>query len=921
MKKITVPFKEEKEALLHFPTAIKFKYDWRKYQKRVLEELKDHLNDNHLHIIAPPGSGKTILGLEVALRLNKPTLIFAPTIAIRNQWIQRFCELFLQTNETPNWISIDIKKPQFLTVSTYQGLHAACSGTQEEEEELNEEESEKNKESKTTKEKTAALVKILKAQNIGTIVVDEAHHLKNAWWKSLSEIKNALSPTIVGLTATPPYDVSYTEWQRYIELNGPVDTEISVPELIIEGNLCPHQDYVFFSLPTDKEHHKIIKYRQDINALFDAITRDETLIEALEKHPIFQNPNEQLDWIYTNLEYYSATLIFLNAIGKNISINHLEVIGDKEFIIPELNYEWIEILLTFYLYKNPESFKEFELHQEKLINKLKRGGAMERRTVNFSHNRRVNKFLSASTTKLDSIKEIVDFEHSHLKQNLRMVILTDYIRKEFLIQDKTNELELNKIGVLPIFEKLRRTNTKSIKTGVLTGSLVMIPLSAYVAFKEIAATYNVDTISTTPLEFDNNYLIINVNQHLKNNIVTIITQVFQKGEIEVLVGTKSLLGEGWDAPAINALILASFVGSYVLSNQMRGRAIRTEPKNIHKTGNIWHLVCVDPTVNNGGDDMQLLKRRFKSFVGISFDKETTIENGIGRLNLPENIHTKLHIKEVNNRMLKNAGMREQLKQNWHNALHGGVVLVEEIKIPFSEKQDYKSIKSLYFNRTIKYLTGMVSSGVLGFSYDAFDALNRTKKYTNISEKHFTYLILFMGGLGVLLYGRLTFKTLRIYFKYRDISKDVRQIGKALLASLIKNKIIHTHHSKLFVLSEVNNQGTIYCHLEGGTTYEKSVFIKSLQEILSAVDNPRYLIIRKSFFLNLFSQKDYHSLPENIGRKKQSAEYFEMQWENLVGACKLVYTRTIEGRKLLLKSKIHSLASEFENRIERINVWK
>ena len=344
---------------------------------------------------------------------------------------------------------------------------------------------------KLPKKKQSALVKILKTQNIGTIVVDEAHHLKNAWWKSLSEIKNSLSPTIVGLTATPPYDVSYTEWQRYIELNGPVDTEISVPELIIEGNLCPHQDYVFFSLPTDKEHHKIIKYRQDINTLFDAITSDETLIEALEKHPIFQNPNEQLDWIYTNLEYYSATLIFLNAIGKNISINHLEIIGDKEFIIPELNYEWIEILLTFYLYKDPENFKEFELHQEKLINRLKRGGAMERRTVNFSHNRRVNKFLSASTTKLDSIKEIVDFEHSHLKQNLRMVILTDYIRKEFLIQNKTNELELNKIGVLPIFEKLRRTNTQNIKIGVLTGSLVMIPLSAYVAFKEIAATYNV----------------------------------------------------------------------------------------------------------------------------------------------------------------------------------------------------------------------------------------------------------------------------------------------------------------------------------------------------------------------------------------------------------------------------------------------
>ena len=122
-----------------FSKNIKFKYDWRKYQQRVLDELEDHLEDNHLHIIAPPGSGKTILGLEVALRLNKPTLVFAPTIAIRNQWIQRFCELFLQVEQTPDWISRDIKNPKFLTVVTYQSLHAACTNTKIVEEDIIEE--------------------------------------------------------------------------------------------------------------------------------------------------------------------------------------------------------------------------------------------------------------------------------------------------------------------------------------------------------------------------------------------------------------------------------------------------------------------------------------------------------------------------------------------------------------------------------------------------------------------------------------------------------------------------------------------------------------------------------------------------------------------------------------------------------------
>ena len=244
--------------MTEYPKDIKFKYSWRKYQQRVLDELQDHLSDEHLHFIAPPGSGKTVLGLEVAIRLNKPTLILAPTIAIRNQWIQRFCELFLQTNLTPDWISRDIRNPKFMTVVTYQGLHAACNNWRIEEEEFDDQE--ENKENGNVKSTNSELDKIvsgLKSQNIKTIVVDEAHHLKNDWWQTLTKIKDKLDPIIVGLTATPPYDVTATEWQRYIDLNGPVDTEISVPELVIEGDLCPHQDYVLFSYQQKKKIKKL----------------------------------------------------------------------------------------------------------------------------------------------------------------------------------------------------------------------------------------------------------------------------------------------------------------------------------------------------------------------------------------------------------------------------------------------------------------------------------------------------------------------------------------------------------------------------------------------------------------------------------------------------------------------------------------
>lgn len=915
--------KKNDTTLKEFPKDIKFKYDWRKYQKRVLDDLEGHLDDNHLHIIAPPGSGKTVLGLEVAIRLNKPTLIFAPTVAIRNQWIQRFCELFLQTNAKPDWISRDIRKPEFLTICTYQALHAASTNTfiDEDSEIINgEEETENGDNGKTIKTiDTKVIVKSLQAKGIGTIVVDEAHHLKNEWWKSLNSIKCALKPTIVGLTATPPYDVTYTEWQRYIDLNGPVDAEISVPELVVENDLCPHQDYIYLSEPTEEEFRLIQDQRDKAQNVFEEIKKDDILINAVTNHSIFQLPSENLDWIYNNLECYSSILIFLNSVGKIVTETHLEVIGDKKFKVPQLTYEWIEILLSFYLFDDKENFSAYEEHKEKLINKLKRNGLLERKSISFRHNQKVNRFISTSLGKLQSIDKIVDVEYNTLGSHLRMVILTDYIRREFLINENQNNLVLNKIGILPIFEQLRRTNDKNMKLGILSGSLVLIPSTALNALLAASNKLGIYNLSYSNLAYDNNYLIINSNEKLKHDIVQLITQIFEQGEIEVLVGTKSLLGEGWDAPTINSLILASFVGSYVLSNQMRGRAIRSDRNNPNKTGNIWHLVCVDQTAQGGGDDLRLLKRRFKSFVGVNNSEEVSIENGINRLNLPK-YYTKSDFENYNKRTIQIASQRESLRMKWNDALINGVALTEEIKVPFPDDKNYKGLKSLYYNKTIANLMAALGSSLIGFSQGILEGLGRSARNIHSREDFFRFLMI-IGVVGVLFFGRRFYKTLKIFIKYRDISKDIQQIGEALLESLIKMGAIQTEYSKLFVKSSVDNFGAIYCHLDGGTTFEKSTFIKALQEILASIDNPRYLIFRKSLFLKVISQKDYHSVPEIIGQNKKAAEYFERQWSRFVGACELIYTRTIEGRKILLKSRINSLSSEFEEKTERINKWR
>ncbi len=49
---------------------LQFKGTWRSYQERVLKHADAYLKNEKMHIVAPPGSGKTTLGIELIRRLG-----------------------------------------------------------------------------------------------------------------------------------------------------------------------------------------------------------------------------------------------------------------------------------------------------------------------------------------------------------------------------------------------------------------------------------------------------------------------------------------------------------------------------------------------------------------------------------------------------------------------------------------------------------------------------------------------------------------------------------------------------------------------------------------------------------------------------------------------------------------------------------
>ena len=190
-----------------FDENVKFKYSWRPYQKRVLDNAYLYLKDGKINVVAAPGSGKTVLGLELLIRQNKPDIIMAPTVTIRNQWADRFLSLFVNNKETVNYISTNIYDLKSFNVVTYQALHCAYKKQKmKESDNLDDVALDKEFVTDTTVIKEYDLIDSLKKCKISTIVLDEAHHLKSEWWKSLTAVVNALdNVTVISLTLTPPY--------------------------------------------------------------------------------------------------------------------------------------------------------------------------------------------------------------------------------------------------------------------------------------------------------------------------------------------------------------------------------------------------------------------------------------------------------------------------------------------------------------------------------------------------------------------------------------------------------------------------------------------------------------------------------------------------------------------------------------------
>lgn len=801
----------------------------------------------------------------------------SPTTAIREQWRARFCSLFADDEQSADALfSCDLHDVRLITSVTYQALYTAMERRAGEDDCSD-----------------VDLMQLIGTHKIGTICLDEAHHLRNEWQRALEKFMQQLDgrATVLSLTATPPYDAEGGEWERYIAVCGEIDEEIFVPELVAQGTLCPHQDYVCFNYPAKAELAALEDYRAHAAAALDQIAAlpfVRELCALLQEKPDY-------DALFSAPQAYIALFCWFRHCGLEVGRPIERQLAGRRGL-PRFQLEHAEQAIGFLL-SGPLLSEEQRGQIEGIV---RSHGVYERRQVQLRLSEKLRRTLVSSVGKLDSIRRIAQCERDAMGGELRLLILTDYIKKETL-DGIASQQSFSSVNVVSIFETLRRADDTQ-EIGVLSGSLIILPEKVALRVRHTRRH-----ISGT------RYCAVDVAGSL-HTAVAAVGELFERGEIRVLIGTKSLLGEGWDSPCINALILASFVGSFVLSNQMRGRAIRIDPAHPQKVANIWHLVTVEPpyvekekavqrlAAQIGQDDSQLiscdyevLKRRFDTFMGPN-DRTGAIESGIGRLTAIAPPYDREGIARIDGEMFERASHRERLRAQWQNAVREGVVEVTAQSVVPAEK---RVPVFTFWNVTLILLLAVVQADLV-----------RLIVLTAMRFSAWTAVAVIVGE-GIVCY--LLYRLIRHILLHRTPARSIKTLGIAIYEALCECSLIAP--SAVVECSRDQQLSSVSLYLRNASVHDQNVFNRAMTEFLSPIDNPRYLLIRRNA-LGKYAYRYSFACPSVIGKKKEYAEALARKLKK-VGRFELVFTRREDGRKLILTCRKKSYISVNQRQIEQI----
>jgi hypothetical protein len=257
-------------------------------------------------------------------------------------------------------------------------------------------------------------------------------------------------------------------------------------------------------------------------------------------------------------------------------------------------------------------------------------------------------------------------------------------------------------------------------------------------------------------------------------------------------------------------------------------------------------------------------------------------------------------------MLAQAAKRDDTNSKWNASLKKNFKVTEEISIP----REVVIPPFAYLNISGLILYSLIDSVALAGFAVSLSSLISSIRLAESKGLFVPLLVMIVMIICIIIVSSFLGKLIRLAVTHSSPKKNMTFIAKALLNTLQYCGLI----SDRATLNVLGDEVIIGISLKEANRYEQNLFNEAINEMFSPIDNPRYLLILEKKG-HLKYQHSY-SCPSILGKKKAMVDLFATNLIGKVGTFKVVYTRSDEGRNLILKCRKRSVLNENDRMTQR-----
>lgn len=974
-------------------SPLAFHGSWRQYQQHALAAFDQGVQAGarRTYIVAPPGAGKTLLGMEMLRRLGSRALVLVPNSALQGQWLraardfgapdgfaaahesapvscltyQALCQLddpALALGEVAGqrWAA-ERARATGLSVAQVQAEMATWTGAAAErrKRELARITAALKREIARAEHGSVQLgdllavgvrqrIAALRGAGVTTVVLDECHHLASMWGYVIRAVLSELGDVhVIGLTATPPDVLTAQEDELMSALLGQVDFTVPVPALVRERFLAPYQELAWLIRPLDSETAWLAEHDLRFTELVTALHSADDGVQSLPGWVIARVRERRASPARTTSA--TGTTGATGAAGATGTADAVGLGGAPDAV--DAAESWAGFQRRHpalaragarYLasgggelpaeiprgegYREPPALDDWLVLLEDYALRCLAASSSPRasvkydqisatlRDLGFTLTRQgirrggsdVDRLLMSSGAKSLALADVIACEFAARGERLRALVLTDAevvaaadgaLAQVLRPQAGSAPQAVRAIAGDPRISALRPllVSGRGLRCSEADADVLLAAIR--VQFAEQADPALAGDWRAEPDSDELARLTATGSAWQPRLWVSCATAVLAAGVTRALVGTRALLGEGWDAPCVNCLVDLTAATTATSVTQMRGRALRLDPADPGKIASNWDIVCAAPELTRGTGDYERFVRKHQHMFAPSEDG--VLEAG------PSHVHPALGpfappsadlFAEVNRAMVSRAAEHEAARGRWgigqpYLGAERATLLVRprkaaEHRLVAEQPPRYQVSQRAPFR-------------ISGISIAAAAVLA-------IVGQPVLAVLAIAGAVACLGWaGSRLARTRRLLPDVLPVDVAAHVICDAYLAL---GELTAAAAASLAI--EPRASGYLRCFLREATAAECERFARALDDLIAPSAFPRYLVSRlvpgAAGWIALVAraltrrppfQHRWAAVPADFGRTKQRAAEFATAWQRWAGPSELQFTqRTATGHQ-------------------------